>query len=151
MKPFDIKSTLGAILAGSLFATVGLASAAEPFPCTFSNVAFVAACQLNNEMATNDPAAETAAYTGSCSGGGNCDDSVHNKLVTADAAIYVAKQSDACNKLADIVAAVGTWAGAAKPKVNAAGRLALIGNTDKGDSQNGEITALQRGFGCAIY
>jgi len=131
-------SVLGSVLL--TMASVTYAGAPTPgtnFDCTVLASAFQNACNLNNDLADAITTA-TGSYTGSCAGGGRCDDSVYNKLVSASNKVGAGKLADACANLASIQSDLLAWRTADKPKIDQLGYTNL----------SAEISLLQTAFSC---
>jgi len=135
-----VKTAAARILAGSLALFTGVSGAAAPAPggdfdCTQLLPSLQQACIVNNDLADKG---SYGSYTNSCDGGGRCDDSVYNKLVSAGNKIGAGKLADACANLASIQQDLLTWSTASKPKVDQAGYNSLTG----------ELTTVQAGYLC---
>jgi hypothetical protein len=143
MNSIITKSVLGGLAAASLMLAAGVASAAKPI--AGSGVAegacgvfadgslFQAACTVNQAVANGDMG--QGAYTGSCTGGAACADSVFNKLKSAASKFAEPKIADGCANLASIQSDLTTWNTAAKPKIDNTGYA----------NMSAAITAIQAG------
>ncbi|MGR9036287.1 MAG: hypothetical protein ACU83O_06820, partial [Gammaproteobacteria bacterium] len=74
----------------------------------------------------------------SCDDGGNCDDSVYNKLLSANNKVDAEKILGACENLASIQNNLNNWLNATKPKID----------QDGFDSLSAAVTALQDFYSC---
>ena len=101
-----------------ILVTAGVANAgngkpADPgnamFDCTALLDALQTACNINNDLADTESNSVEGAYTGSCAGGGRCDDSVYNKLTSASNKIGSGKLADACANFASIQSDLLAW------------------------------------------
>ena len=82
-------------------------------------------CEANATLANAD---EDLGYIGSCEGGGRCDDSVENKLSSAQAKVMAGKYVDAVENVCTIISDANTWADTSKKKkLTQEGRDALVG------------------------
>ncbi|MGR8981129.1 MAG: hypothetical protein ACU84H_13690 [Gammaproteobacteria bacterium] len=92
------------------------------------------ACDINNDLALG----EGGSYIGSCDDGGNCDDSVYNKLLSANNKVDAEKILGACENLASIQDNLNNWLNASKPKID----------QDGFDSLSAAVTALKDFYSC---
>ena len=82
-------------------------------------------CDVNADLANAD---EGSGYIGSCEDGGRCDDSVENKLSTAQAKVMAGKYVDAVEKICTIISDANMWADTGKKKkLTDEGRDELVG------------------------
>ena len=81
-------------------------------------------CDVNADLANAD---EGSGYIGSCEGGGRCDDSIENKLSSAQAKVMAGKYVDAVENVCTIISDANTWADTSKKKkLTSEGREALV-------------------------
>ena len=140
-----------AAFAGLMLVAAGAASAGNPngggkpvepgyamFDCTVLLESLQTACNINNDLADAETNTVEGAYTGSCDGGGRCDDSVYNKLTSASNKIGSGKLADACANFKSIQDDLLVWMTVDKPKVDQQGYNAL----------SSEISIVEGMYGC---
>lgn len=129
MKTQIMKAAVAALFGASMVMAAGVAGAAKPVSgsgvtagaCDAFEAGslFRAACSVNQSVAHGDMG--YGAYTGSCTGGAACADSVYNKLTSAASKFAIPKVADGCANLASIQSDLTTWNTAAKPKIDNTG------------------------------